>query len=402
MIELRFGPRRNLEGIRVEPSDWEALVENDQVIEADQGLVVLSAKAKSSLRGGMVNNKGRIMARGIRREGGRIMLTAGESGQVSNFGLLDASSSGGKGGVATLEGKRVLLGEESLVDVSGKEGGGVVLAGGDWQGGHIEQKRVLGSSFSMSEAREVSMVNGATIEASATEVGNGGTIVLWSGVTDPGSLTLAEAPSTPGEARWRRRRRNRDFRAEAGDERGRCFDTAPRGKAGNWLLDPGNINIISSGTVSSLYGNYEPSVDTTILPSAIESALNSNNLTILTGSGGHYIEITDPINFTNNSSRRLTLNASGDIRINNSVTVNGGAHFIAGGSISAGQNVTSVAGNGVLFQAADTLLMGSGGASVRVAAGSEAPLPFGRTRSPSTATWRAHPLGGPPLLPRVC
>ena len=90
--------------------------------------------------------------------------------------------------------------------------------------------------------------------------------------------------------------------------------------------------------MTSLYYSYEAPADTTIEPSAIESALNSNNLTIQTGSGGYYIEVTDPIDFTNNSSRKLVLNASGDIRINNSVTVNGGVDLIAGGSIFVGQN----------------------------------------------------------------
>ena len=116
---------------------------------------------------------------------------------------------------------------------------------------------------------------------------------------------------------------------------------SPHGKSGNWLLDPGNINIVSSGAVGSLYYSYEAPADTTIQPSAIESALNSNNLTIRTGSGGYYIEVTDPIDFTNNSSRKLVLEASGDIRINNSITVNGGVDLIAGGSISVGQNVTT-------------------------------------------------------------
>ena len=50
---------------------------------------------------------------------------------------------------------------------------------------------------------------------------------------------------------------------------------SPHGKSGNWLLDPGNINIVSSGAVGSLYNSYQASADTTIQPSAIESALNS-------------------------------------------------------------------------------------------------------------------------------
>ena len=54
-------------------------------------------------------------------------------------------------GLAILEGERIHLDRESLIDASGKSGGGVVLAGGDWQGGHVEEKRLLGESFSISK-----------------------------------------------------------------------------------------------------------------------------------------------------------------------------------------------------------------------------------------------------------
>ena len=51
-VELRFAEKNNLEGVRVDASDWDALVENKHVIEAEEGLVILSANAKRTLRGG--------------------------------------------------------------------------------------------------------------------------------------------------------------------------------------------------------------------------------------------------------------------------------------------------------------------------------------------------------------
>ena len=82
---------------------------------------------------------------------------------------------------------------------------------------------------------------------------------------------------------------------------------ADKGETGQWLLDPGDIDITSSGTGTSLYYSFIPSENTSIRTSAVESALNSNNLTIQTGSGGHYINVSDPINFTNNSLINLKL-----------------------------------------------------------------------------------------------
>ena len=369
-VELQFGSQRKLEGIRVQPAKWKSLVENQHVIDAEEGLVILSAKGLTSLRGSVVNNSGKIQASGVSRVGGRIMLTAGEGGEVENQGLLDVSSLHGKGGNAILEGERIHLDGESLIDASGKSGGGVVLVGGDWQGGHVEGKRLLGESFSMSEAGEVIMEKGAGIDASAIENGKGGDIVLWSDISDSESSTIVRGSlDARGGAKAGDGGNVETSGAQLDMNEALVSTFSPHGKSGNWLLDPGNINIVSSGAVGSLYYSYEAPADTTIQPSAIESALNSNNLTIRTGSGGYYIEVTDPIDFTNNSSRKLVLEASGDIRINNSITVNGGVDLIAGGSIRVGQNVTTVSG-GALFQAANDLLLGTGGGNVRVATGS--------------------------------
>ena len=62
-VELQFGSQRKLEGIRVQPAKWKSLVENQHVIDAEEGLVILSAKGLTSLRGSVVNNSGKIQAR---------------------------------------------------------------------------------------------------------------------------------------------------------------------------------------------------------------------------------------------------------------------------------------------------------------------------------------------------
>ncbi|MEC7801509.1 MAG: filamentous hemagglutinin N-terminal domain-containing protein, partial [Verrucomicrobiota bacterium] len=365
-IELKFAEENNLEGIKVDASDWDALVENKHVIEAEEGVVILSANAKSKLRGGMVNNSGRILAKGILRKGGRIILTAQENGEVSNSGLVDASSKTAEGGVVTMEGRKILIDSSSITDVSGKKGGGMVLAGGDWQGGKNPEKEPLLPSFQMSQAVEVIMEKEALINASAKEDGPGGTVVLWSDIEDVDSITsvsgnIYSQGGTEGgnggmvETSGRKLEINDAYVSTLADH----------GETGQWLLDPGDIDISSSGTVSSLYYSYQPTENTTIQTSAIESALNSNNLTIQTGSGGHYISVTDPISFTNNSSRKLTLNASGDIRINNSVRVNGGIRLIAGGSIELSNNLMANTGE-ISLQATNDLLSGANGSTVRI------------------------------------
>ena len=240
-VELQFGSQRKLEGIRVQPAKWKSLVENQHVIDAEEGLVILSAKGLTSLRGSVVNNSGKIQASGVRRVGGRIMLTAGEGGEVENQGLLDVSSLHGKGGNAILEGERIHLDGESLIDASGKSGGGVVLVGGDWQGGHVEGKRLLGESFSMSEAGEVIMEKGAGIDASAIENGKGGDIVLWSDISDSESLTIVRGSlDARGGAKAGDGGNVETSGAQLDMNEALVSTFSPHGKSGNWLLDPGN------------------------------------------------------------------------------------------------------------------------------------------------------------------
>ena len=73
----------------------------------------------------------------------------------------------------------------------------------------------------------------------------------------------------------------------------------------------------------------------------------------------------DPINFTNNSSRKLTLNASGDIRINNSMRVNGGIRLVAGGSIELRNDLYATTG-GIWLEATNDVLSGADGNNVRI------------------------------------
>ena len=175
MIELQTDPAQQLIGVRVTPGKWDALVENKKVIEAENGMVVLSAQAERSIFKGLVKNSGVIQAHGIQESGGRIILTAGVGGGVLVDGELDASSEFDQGGLVTIEGDKIELVENSLIDVTGNSGGGDVLVGGDWQGGVKEELRVMESSNAIQQASEVIMKEDAVIDASAITVGDGGT-----------------------------------------------------------------------------------------------------------------------------------------------------------------------------------------------------------------------------------
>ncbi|NDD46438.1 MAG: hypothetical protein EBZ24_13850, partial [Synechococcaceae bacterium WB9_4xB_025] len=91
------------------------------------------------------------------------------------------SSNGLKGGEVTLEGETVALRETAKVVATGEEAGGLIQLGGSWQN----------SNPSVRQAVHTEVLKGAIVDASATRSGDGGTIVVWSDVTNPQSVTKA-------------------------------------------------------------------------------------------------------------------------------------------------------------------------------------------------------------------
>ena len=342
MIELQTDPNHQLVGVRVEPAQWHALVENKKVIEADDGIVVLSAQAASSLFQGLVRNSGILQARGIKKDGGRVILTAGIGGQVNHNGLIDSSSDIGKGGLVTMEGEEIELAENSVIDVKGKKGGGDVLIGGDWQGGANQELRVLDDPHALLQAREILMNEGSLINASASGNGDGGAVVLWSDIFDLESKTLVN-----GEIYANGGMRGGD--GGSVETSGHFLDIndarvstlAPFGQTGDWLLDPGNIDITNTGTSSTdNLPSFPVASTSSIHPSSIVNALASTSVTIQTGTGDYDLTVASAITSTANNS--LTLEAGRNIVINANIDVGAGALAIeADNDITVGANLTT-------------------------------------------------------------
>lgn len=291
--ELQFAGSNTLAGIQVEPTTLAALVENGNAVQAPGGLVILSARAADQLQGSVVKNSGAIEAKGLVEKGGRIVL----------------------------EGDHIMLAGDSRLDASGETGGGEVLVGGGWQG-----------SGGMYQATTVTMAHGATIDVSATQVGAGGTAVLWSDIHNPDSQTRAHGTI------WAK------GGAEGGDggrieTSGHWLDiagsqggaSATNGKAGEWLLDPYNVTITSAnanGSFGSAGGTdtWTPDADnSTILNTDINSKLDGGtNVTITTtGGGAQDGDITVAANITKSAGgdATLTLKAHNNIILNTGISI---------------------------------------------------------------------------------
>ena len=303
-VELAGGNKisLNLNGnslvkLTIEEGAFNALVENKGIIKADGGQVILTTAALNKVLDGMVNNTGIIEAQGLASVNGVIQLL-GDGGEVTNSGKLDVSSLADKGGDVTISADTITLAETSTIDAKGKNGGGNVLVGGDWQG-----------SGDMHQATNVTMAKGARIDASATENGDGGKVVLWSDVSkaDGGTVASGTILAKGGSKSGKGGKVETSGAHLAFDEV--VVDTqAADGSAGEWLLDPYNffLNATELNTIAS--------------------NLNGSNITLTTTSGstgganaesfgmGHLV-FTDRLDYKGANERTLTLTANKDIWI---------------------------------------------------------------------------------------
>ncbi|EGF6523821.1 filamentous hemagglutinin N-terminal domain-containing protein [Salmonella enterica] len=218
-----------LASVSVSGSVVNALVENSGLLSATDGRVYLTARGKDMLLNTVVNNTGTVEASGLSGHGGEIVLNGGDSGVVSQSGTLLAGSKTGRGGKITVEGQNIHLAANSRTSATGKTGGGEVYVGGGWQGkdSHIKN------------ASQVVMSQGATIDVSATESGNGGRAVLWSDdYTNFRGDILARGGSRSGHGGQVETSSHGNLQAF-----GDVDASAVAGQGGNWLLDPVGINI---------------------------------------------------------------------------------------------------------------------------------------------------------------
>ena len=294
-------------------------IDNSGTITADGGQVIISAQTAGDLLKTVINNSGVIQARTIDNKNGVIKLLGGMENNVTNVsGTLDVSAADGAAGLIVVTGDKVLIDDGAYLNASGATGGGEVLVGGSWQG----------SDPSIQQATGTVVMAGATLDASATGNGNGGTVVVWSDVNNPDSVTRAYgtflATGGPNGGDGGRIETSGHWLDVEGV---RVSTAAPNGKVGEWLIDPSDITITTSGTGSLTSGVFDPSgASGTITPTTILTGLASSNVTIQTtsGSGGNGdITVASSISTTADlgASRTLTLKADRNILFSSSVDI---------------------------------------------------------------------------------
>ncbi len=328
-----------------------AQVRNGGAIIANNGAVLMSAQAKDAVLQTVVNNTGVVDAEGVVDHGGVISLLGGDSGTVQDSGTLNASSTSAKGGTVTVTGDAVQINRGASISATGATGGGTLNIGGGFEGrGNI------------AEATTTTVAEGAVLDASATQNGAGGTVVVRSNVTNIASQTHVHGTL---EAHGGAAGGDGGMIETSGatlDTSGIAVNaTALKGKAGQWLLDPTMVEITSntapSGTTSSGTSPVVISGTNTsyVAPSTIETALDAGtSVTVetsgLANSGAFDVWVVSPIIKNAGGAATLTLQAANSVYVGAPITSTSGALTV---NLFAGNNGGTLTGTGTVLLAAN-------------------------------------------------
>ncbi|MDH5749542.1 MAG: filamentous hemagglutinin N-terminal domain-containing protein, partial [Rhodospirillales bacterium] len=351
-----------------------ALVQHDGEIRADGGRVVLAAKNIGAVVQSAVNMDGVIRANTLERINGEIVIGVEGAGDAIVTGsiLARGDGAGETGGTVDITADRVGLLGHALIDVSGVAGGGTVRVGGDYKG-----------EGELRTAQATVMADTAAIRADALIRGDGGRVILWA----DGTTRFYGAVSATGGSEGG----NGGFVETSGKEfleaYGSVDASAENGAAGQWLLDPRNVEITgatANGAFDSGSPNvFTPTADTaTIDVAAINTSLNGGtSVTVNTGATGAQagdITVTSAVSKTAGGNATLTLTAAGALTVNNTISSTTGALNVtatAGGAVNVNSALTSnggtvtLSGTGVTFAAAGDITSAGGNILVTATTG---------------------------------
>jgi filamentous hemagglutinin family protein len=306
-----------------------------------------------------INQTGIVQATGAVEKDGKIFLVT-PGGSVQVHGQISAKNEKMSGGEVRILGENVSLLESAAIDVSGAFGGGVVLVGGDREGKNPE---ILNSEYTH-------VARGACIDASATENGDGGKVIVWGNeATSFAGTILARGGDEGGDGGFV------EVSGKYLGYRGIADRSAPKGKAGMLLLDPFNVTISAAATANETLdtGTYSPTASgANIKNSDLQTNLGGGPITVVTGNFGAEagnITITAAVSYT--STNALTLQAAGNIALNNTGSiVNAGAGaitFTAGGNIVIDGNLQTTTSADIALNAGGNITIASAGSSTIIA-----------------------------------
>ncbi len=357
-VDLTLSNNR-LMSFQVSRAVLNAAVNNGGAIRAKGGQIILSARSKNTILRTVVNTTGIIVADSAVNKGGTITLLGGVMGAVQVSGRVSASSQKATGGTISITGKNVEIGAGTQINATGGSGGGNINVGGNLRGGN-------GLPLAVSTRVDKT----AIIDASATDRGNGGHVNVISDITNPSAVTAVHGTLLANGG---------DNGGNGGmiETSGTRLDTsgivvharAPKGKAGQWLLDPTMIEIttaakISAGSLAPIAGSLTTAGTRTISDAGksyvdaatIDTALNNGtNVTVrtlgLTNGGAFDVWVLAPIQKTGGAATTLTLQAANSVYVGSPISSTSGVLNV---KLWAGNDASSgLTGHGAVLLAAN-------------------------------------------------
>ena len=338
------------------PNGAAALVTNTGLVRADGGTVQLTARAADGIVQNLVDSGGRIQADSARGHAGTVVLS-GIGGNITVSGQLSATGTmpGTAGGNIAVNGSgTVTVAAGADIDASGQAGGGTIAIG-------TTLARAAGGPTTPSRhtAADVIVASGATIAASATGRGNGGrvTVLASHATVMDGTIKATGGP----------RGGNGGFVETSAPSlvigNNALVDaSAPAGAPGTWLLDPLDLDVVSSGGSTNVTQGGSPftvtpsgtgaQIGNAIIDDELDRGVNvvlTTEGTIGPNAGNITVDTGAPITW--GSGATLTMNASGGIIIDAAITgttnISVGAATLSLNALGAG-GITQDAVNGAI------------------------------------------------------
>jgi trimeric autotransporter adhesin len=275
----------------------QALVVHSGEIHADGGTVQLSAQAVKGVIDNVINTTGLISATTVGSHNGRIVLSGGGAGTVVIGGTVEASGAHGGSVVATGEHVQVLAG--ARIDASGAAGGGEIALG--------SAGRAAPGALSTS----VQVAAGASLNADATQHGNGGVVTLWSKdqTVFAGSIS-ARGGAQGGDGGFAEISSHKNIGLT-----GTVDLRATHGQTGLLLLDPTDLRITDAASGGSQDGN---ATDTSVVAGDANQGAGG---TLNTVSRGLLESLSGNANIVLQATGQITVDAMAGGLINLATTV---------------------------------------------------------------------------------
>ena len=335
-VTLSFN-QNQLVNVSVDASVIKSLIANKRLIQTSGGQVIIAANSASDLKTSVINNSGSINADSFANNGGKISLIAST---VNQNGNVSANSDFAVAGHIAISGNTVNLASNSKTTAMGATSGGQILIG----------KTAQNPVNSLINATQVNVATSALVDVSATKVGNGGSIQIWS---TSNTNIAGNLKATGGLVSGNGGNIDTSSAGTVNYVKTLKVDTSTtKGKVGNWTTDPLTITVDknAANVISTALATTNVILDATSNASSSLGACSESGSALINFLAGTQV-------YSMNPNTTLTLNAQGgSINVAGDITT-GGVYAVAQNiNVSATGSInTNNGNNGVIFLVANLI-----------------------------------------------